>query len=220
METRSDDRGLVRPLVLLVDSDSVSRSRLARALVSDGFDVRLALGDFADAERPWLAIVHLDEQSGKASGALRALYDGFPKVPVMLRTNHPTAAAAHAKRIGLQVAEAFPTSESVRDVVLRAKQMVVGVAKTNPPSTMQEGRSPSSRRLAASALKRVPVLLVGRQDIGWFDGDPQEAALLAAIDGHSDLRALAARCGFDHPTVLRIVDALVLRGLVALESAG
>lgn len=215
-EGASGKPATLRPLVLLVDADALSRSRLARALVSEGFDVRLALGDFDDAERPRLAIVHLDEQSGKRSGILRALLDGYPKVPVMLRAEHPAAAAAHAQRLGLKVVQAFPSTESFKDVIARAREMVVGRARTLAPPSSEDGRA-SFERLKPKALRRVPILLVAREDVGWFDGDPQEKALLASIDGRSDLHALALRCGLDEPTALRLVDALVARELVALE---
>jgi hypothetical protein len=214
-QTREKPAAL-RPLVLLVDADAVSRSRFARALVSEGFDVRLALGDFDDAERPRIAIVHLDNESEKRSEILRALLDGYPKVPVMLRASHPEAAAALAQQLGLHVAHAFSPNESFGDVIARAKRMVVGVARTVPPPPAKDGRS-SFERLKPQALRRVPILLVNREDVGWFDGDPQEGALLKSVDGHSDLYALAIRCGLDEPTALKIVDALVARGLVALD---
>jgi hypothetical protein len=204
----------LRPLVLLVDGDALTRSRLARALVTEGFDVRVALGDFDDAERPRLAIVHADDQSG----ILRALLDGYPKVPVLLRSAHPAAAAAHAQQLGLQIVHALTSTESFKEVIARAKEMVIGTAHTipPPPPTERDGRS-SAERLKPEALRRVPILLVSRQDVGWFDGDPQEGELLASIDGHSDLHALSLRCGVDEATALRLVDALVARGLVALE---
>ncbi len=219
MKTRgraSERPAAPRPLALLVDADALSRSRLARALVSEGFDVRLALGDFDDAERPRLAIVHVDDEAGKRSEILRALLDGYPRVPVMLRAPHPEVAAAHAQRLGVQVARAFSSADSFRDLIARAKEMVLGIARTMPPPGADEDRS-SFERLKPEALGRVPTLLVAHEDVGWFDGDPQEGALLQAIDGHSDLRALAERCGLDEPTALRLVDALVTRGLVALE---
>jgi hypothetical protein len=205
----------LRPLVLLVDADAVSRSRLARALVSEGFDVRLAIGDFDDAERPRIAIVHLDAESAQRSEILHALLDGCPKVPVMLRASYPEAAAAHAQQLGLQVVHAFSSTDSFGDIIARAKQLVVGVSRTVPPPA-KDGRS-SFERLKPEALRRVPILLVGKADVGWFEGDPQEAALLKSVDGHSDLYALAVRCGLDEPTTLKIVDALVMRGLVALD---
>jgi hypothetical protein len=209
----------LRPLVLLVDADVLSRSRLARALVTAGFDVRVALGDFDDAERPRLAIVHLDEQSEERSRILRALLDGHPKVPVMLRATHPEAAAAFAQQLGVQVVQAFLPTDSFKDVIARATEMVVGTARTIPPPELappSDGRA-SSERLKPDSLRRVPILLVSREDVGWFDGDPQEGALLAKVDGRSDLHALALRCGVDETTALRLIDALVVRGLVALE---
>jgi len=208
----------LRPLVLLVDADALTRSRLARALVSEGFDVRVALKDFDDAERPRLAIVHLDDNSGTRSEILRALLDGYPKVPVMLRATSPATAAAQAQQLGVQVVQAFSSNDSFKDVIARAKEMVIGTAHTipPPPPTERDGRS-SAERLKPEALRRVPILLVSREDVGWFDGDPQEGALLTSVDGHSDLHALSIRCGVDEATALRLADALVARGLVALE---
>jgi hypothetical protein len=206
--------------VLLIDTDALTRSRLARALVSEGFDVRVALGDFDDAERPRLAIVHVDDKSETRAEILRALLDGFPKVPVMLRAAHPAAAEAQAQQLGVQVVQAFTATESFKDLIARAKQMVLGTAHTIPPppasETSKDGRS-SFERLKPEALRRIPILLVAREDVGWFDGDPQEGALLASVDGRSDMHALAVRCGMDEPTALALFDALVARGLVALE---
>jgi hypothetical protein len=206
----------LRPLVLLVDADALNRSRLARQLVSEGFDVRVAIDEFDDAERPRLAIVHVEEPSGTRSEILRALLDRHPKVPVMLRAANPAAATAHAQQLGVQVVQAFSSTESFKDLIARAKEMVVGTAHTVPPPPTERDRS-SVERLKPEALRRVPILLVSREDVGWFDGDPQEGQLLASIDGHADLHALSIRCGVDDVTALRLVDELVARGLVALE---
>jgi hypothetical protein len=215
-DTSSGESAALRPLVLLIDPDALSRARLARALVSEGFDVRLALDDFDDAERPRLAIVHLGDRAGNRSDVLGALVDGYPKVPVMLRATSPAVASAEAARLGVQVVQAFPDTEAFRDIVARARQMVVGVAHTVPPPAAQDGRS-SFERLTTEALRRVPTLLIAHDDVGWFDGDPEERTLLTSIDGRSDLHALANKCRFDEPTALRLVDVLVARGLVALE---
>lgn len=204
-----------RPLVLLVDADAVGRSRLARALVTEGFDVRLALADFDDAERPRLAIVHLDARSGTGSEILRALLDGCPRVPVMLRAARPETAAVQARRLGLQVARAFASTDSFGDVIAGAKELVVGVARTIRPPAEDDGRS-SFERIKPEALRRVPILLVSHEDVGWFEGDPQQSALLCSIDGHSDLYALALRCGLDEAAALKVADGLIARGLVAL----
>jgi hypothetical protein len=209
----------LRPLVLLVEADVLSRSRLARALVSEGFDVRLTLGDFDDAERPRLAVVRVDREFGNASGILPALFHGYPSVPVLLRADDPAAAAGHARQLGLQVVLAFPSTASFKDILACAKETAIGAADTIPPPTPPPpaGDRTSSERLKSEALRRVPILLVSRADVGWFDGDPQEGALLASVDGRSDLHALSIRCGVDDATALRVVDALVVRGIVALE---
>jgi len=224
MVRKTGERGVLgkpalRPLVLLVDADVLSRARLARALVSEGFDVRLTLGDFDDAERPRLAVVHLDWDSGRSPGILPALIDAHPLVPVLIRAANPATAVAHAQRLGLQVMQGFPSTGSFKDLVARAKEMVMGAADTIPPpsSPPPAGGSPSSERLKPESLRRVPVLLVSRQDVGWFDGDPLEGMLLTNIDGRSDLQALSIRCSLDEATALRLVDALVVRGLVVLE---
>jgi ActR/RegA family two-component response regulator len=216
-DTASAQPAALRPLVLLVDADALSRSRLARALVTEGFDVRLALADFDDAERPRLAIVHLDAQPAGGSGILAALLDRCPKVPVMLCAAHPEAAAIQARRLGLHVARALATTDSFGQVIARAKEMFFSVASTlRPPAAEDDGRS-SFERIKPEATRRVPVLLVSRGDVGWFDGDPQERALLASVDGRSDLHALAIRCGLDEETALKVADALITRGLLTLR---
>jgi hypothetical protein len=138
----------------------------------------------------------------------------------MLRAAHPAAAEAQAQQLGVQVVQAFLATESFKDLVARAKEMVLGTAHTIPPppasETSKDGRS-SFERLKPETLRRIPILLVAREDVGWFDGDPQEGALLASVDGRSDMHALAVRCGMDEPTALALFDALVARGLVALE---
>lgn len=216
-DTASAQPIALRPLVLLVDADALSRSRLARALVTEGFDVRLALADFDDAERPRLAIVHLDAEPARGSGILRAMLDGFPRVPVMLRAAHPEAAAVQARRLGLQVARALATTDSFGEVIARAKEVVFSVASTlRPPAAEDDGRS-SFERLKPEAMRRVPVLLVSHEDVGWFQGDPRESALLAIVDGRSDLHGLAIRCGLDEEAALKVVDALITRGLLTLR---
>jgi len=203
-----------RPLVLLLDDDAVTRAALARLLVTGGFDVRVTMAPHDASERPQLAIVQVDAASAERT---RALLEGpvAARLPIVVRSPDPERAAAQTAALGGRVVAACASGTSLGAVVAYARSLVEAAEPTTA-SPEDDGRT-SRERIVPEALRRVPVLLVAREDVGWFDGDPCEAALLASIDGRADVATLAARVQSSEGDVLRMLDTLVQRCLIRLE---
>jgi hypothetical protein len=211
-----EERG--RPLVLVLDADPLMRADLSRALVSYGFDVCTSLEEPDASGRPGLAIVHAAASgAGDSDASLQALARTHPGLPVIVRADSPRRAAELASRLGFDVVEAYEATMPFRSIIARARAFVAARARADSSASFEVDGPRSADRIVPEAMRRVPVLLIPAEDIGWFDGTEQEAALLGVIDGRSDLAALARRCGLTSVDALRVVEMLVTRALVRLE---
>jgi hypothetical protein len=206
---RKDARG--QEIVLLVEPSALRRAALSRALVAAGFDVR-SLESLGTALTPRFAIVNLEDLKEKdADTLLAALLDPLCDVPLMLRSSHPGDAEEGARILGLNCALSVAKDTLEREVVARACQW----CRSGPAGGDDSGRK-SFERIAPAALKRVPVLGVGRDDLGWYEADSDQASFLASVDGRRDLEAIAARTGLAPAVVLSAAETLVEEGLVVL----
>jgi hypothetical protein len=178
--------------------------------VAAGFDVRLP-ETLGTAGTPRFAIVNLEDLREKdADTLLQSLLDKHHDVPLILRSSNPTHAEAEARTLGLNVALSFAKDALEREVVARACQWCLSGSAGE-----YDGRV-SSERVAPGALQRVPVLAVGRDDLGWFEADPGQAAFLASIDGERNLEAIATRTGRKPSVIMSVARTLVEEGLVVL----
>jgi hypothetical protein len=197
-------------IVLLVEPSALRRAVFARALVAAGFYVR-SLYALAPAATPRFAIVNLEDMiEAEADTLLAALLGPHQKVPLVLLSSDPVDAEAGARTLGLNVVLSLSKDTAERAVVAQVCQWWLSA------SAGEQDDRPSSERLAPSALKRVPVLAVTRDDLGWYETNPDQASVLASIDGRRDLEAIAARTGLAPSAVASITRTLVEEGLVLL----
>jgi hypothetical protein len=198
------------PVVLLVEPSALRRAALARALAAAGFYVR-SLESLGTILRPRFAIVNLEDLREKdADTLLAALLGTYLDVPLILRSSDPAHAEAGARILGLNVALSLAKDALERDVVAHVcRWSRSGLAGGN------DGRE-SCERLVPAALKGVPVLAVARDDLGWYETEPENATFLASIDGKRSLEAIAACSGLAPSVVMSVARALVEEGVVVL----
>jgi hypothetical protein len=198
-------------VVLLIEPSAHRRAALARALVAAGFDVR-SLDTLETARTPRFAIVNLEDLKEKdADVLLAALLDAHREVPLVLRSSDPSEAQADARTLGLNVALSFAKDALEREVVARVCQW----CRSGSPDGGDGSKS--AERLAPALLTRVPTLVVGRDALGRYKSDPDQASFLASIDGRRNLEAIATRTGMTPSAVLGIARKLVERRIVVLR---
>jgi hypothetical protein len=199
-----------RQVVLLVEPSPLHQAVLAFALVAAGFDVQLP-ETLGSAGTPRFAIVNLEDlREEDADPLLSSLLDAHHDVPLILRSSDPPDAEAGARTLGLNVAMSLAKDVLEREVVEMACQWCLSGSTGG-----NDGRV-SLERVIPGALQRVPVLAVGRDDLGWFEATPDQAAFLASIDGRRDLETIATRTGREPSVVMTVARTLVEEGLIVL----
>jgi hypothetical protein len=200
-----------RQVVLLIEPSAHHRTALARALVAAGFEVR-SLDNLGTARTPRFAIVNLEDWKEKdADALLAALLDAHREVPLVLRSSDPTEAEAGYRTLGLNVALSFAKDALEREVVARVCQWF-----RSGSAGGDDGRK-SAELLAPALLKRVPTLVVGREDLRRYKPDPDQASFLASIDGRRNVEAIATRTGMTQSEVLSVARKLVEQRIVVLR---
>ena len=196
-------------MVLLIEPSAHHRAALARALVGAGFDVR-SLDTLGTARKPRFAIVNLEDFKDKdADSVLAALLDAHCEVPLVLRSSDPGEAAAGFRTLGLNVALSFAKDALEREVVARVCQWCRAPGGSDAPK--------SAERLAPAMLKRVPTVVVGRDQLARYTSDPDQASFLASTDGRRNLEDIAARTAMTPSAVLTVARKLVERRIVVLR---
>jgi hypothetical protein len=201
-------------VVLLVEPSALHRAAFARALVTAGFYVR-SLDALGTASTPRFAIVNLEDmKEDDADTLLAALLGPYHDVPLILLSSDPIDAEEGARTLGLNVALSFAKDALERDIVARVCEWWrSGSEDVDDARASFERIAPA----ALKALKRVPVLAVGRDDLGWYEADPDRASFLASVDGRRDLDAIAARTCLAPSVVVSLARMLVEEGLLILD---
>lgn len=148
--------GAESPSILIVDDDDAFRSRLARALVDRGFEVRAAENpvralELARAESPELAVVDLRMPQGSGLELVRDLKAIDPATRVVVLTGYGSiASAVDAVRLG--AAHYLPKPATVDEILAAFRREEV------PPLTgVHEGaaETPSLARAEWEHMNRV-----------------------------------------------------------------
>lgn len=146
-----------KPSILLVDDDEVYRTRLARAFVDRGYDVRTAQ-DYdtavaaATAESPELAVVDLKMPGKSGLELVKALAAIDPATKTLILTGYGSIATAiDAVRLG---ATYYLSKPADADDIIAA--FARGEAPPlDPPSSGDEYRAPSLARAEWEHINRV-----------------------------------------------------------------
>ena len=189
-----------RPLALVLGGP-LERAGLARALVSAGFDVRDAVPDASESLR--VAIVDVDVFDDEF---IAMLVEVHGELPMILRSSHPKKTQSEVEMRGLTSAIVCPQDMPLRDLVARAAEH----------SLAAQPRA-SFERISPEALRRVPTLAISRDEAGWFDADPAQAAVIALVDGRATLAEIAERAGLGKEMIASTVRTLVDAGVLVLD---
>jgi hypothetical protein len=120
----------VRPSVLLVDANRFQRSALARALVADGFDVRVSetvaslAAELSSSEPLHLVVVDTDHPQIEA--LLERLVDSRPDLPVLATARAFGPATATLRAAGVQAFDVRLKDAPMDDVLGLIKRTVRG----------------------------------------------------------------------------------------------
>jgi hypothetical protein len=200
-------------VVLIVEPDGYYRTVLGRALLDEGFEVRSPETLARDTERPQLAIVNLEDLEEEDADVLLAdLLGPYSDVPLILRSSNPTELEEGARILGLNVALSLAKDTADQEVVAWVREWCLPTSASVGDEDGRESLEPPSR----GPLAGVPVLAVARQDLGWFEVDPDQEVFLESVDGEGDLEAIAIRTGLEPSVVTSIAGTLVDEGVIAL----
>jgi DNA-binding response OmpR family regulator len=181
-------------VILIVEPDAYYRTLLARGLLDEGFEVRSPETIDRDTEKPRLAIVNLEDLEEEDADVLLAdLLGPHRDIPVILRSSNPGELEESARMLGLNVALSLAKDTADEEVVARVVEL-----------------------LPRGALASVPVLGVPRDELGWFEVDPDREAFLESVDGQGDLEAIATRTGLEPSVITGLAATLVGEGIIAL----
>jgi two-component system response regulator RegA len=147
-----------RPSILIVDDDEAYRSRLARAFVDRGYDVRIAHDHdsglaFATTESPEFAVVDLKMPGKSGLELVKALRDIDPATKIVVLTGYGSIATAiDAVRLGATHYLSKPADAD--DIVAAfARAEAPPLEPLDPPD--RDYRAPSLARAEWEHINRV-----------------------------------------------------------------
>jgi two-component system response regulator RegA len=147
-----------KPSILVVDDDEVYRSRLARAFVDRGYDVRTAHDHdsalaLATADSPELAVVDLKMPGKSGLELVKALREVDPSTKIVVLTGYGSIATAiDAVRLG---ATYYLSKPADADDIIGAFARGEAPPLEPPPPGSDEYRAPSLARAEWEHINRV-----------------------------------------------------------------
>jgi hypothetical protein len=205
-----------RTRVLLMGTDPLERSWLARALVCEGLDVRssetvLELRELLGNEDVRLAVVDMERPD--ALLMLGVLAEIRPGPAVVVCARDPEDAMSAVRAFGFAMLRVYASRTPPRELVERIRDYAASAASSGSATLEAEAS------LARVRLQRVPCHVVAPDDVGWFAMglEPAAASFLACVDGKADVDVLARRCGLSPSQALCIAEALAEQGVILLE---
>ena len=122
----------------------------------------------------------------------------------------PAKLAVYARKADKQVREGRAPS---------APDIQVSVEYLDDPPTAVRNQStvrPAPRSIEGAALEAVPVIAVTKEDLAWFELDPDAHAVLAVIDGMTNIEEVIAMVAFAPERTLQILRELEKQRVIAL----
>jgi hypothetical protein len=121
----------------------------------------------------------------------------------------PERFAEYAKRADTHVREGRQASAPNIQVSLEYLEEV-------PTAVRRSDVLPIARGLEAPGLEVIPVVVVTRDDLAWFDFEPDTHALLALIDGHTTVAEILSLVAVEPDRALELLEDLELQRVIAL----
>ena len=132
----------------------------------------------------------------------------FAELPTM--RVEPAKLAVYARKADKQVREGRAPS---------APDIEISVQYLDDPPTAVRNQStvrPAPRSIDGATLEAVPVIAVTKEDLAWFELDPDAYAVLAVIDGMTSIEEVVAMVAFHPERTLQILRELEAQRVIAL----
>jgi hypothetical protein len=87
----------------------------------------------------------------------------------------------------------------------------------DPPTAVRNQSSvrPAARRIEGAALEAVPVIAVSREDLAWFELEADAHAILAVIDGHTNVEEILTMVALEPERTLQLLHDLEVQCVIA-----
>lgn len=85
-----------------------------------------------------------------------------------------------------------------------------------PTAARRSGLLPVARSFEDARLEAVPVIALSKEDLAWFEFEPDASALLALVDGRTSLADILASVAVDPERALQILGDLEQQRVIAL----
>ena len=132
----------------------------------------------------------------------------FAELPTM--RVEPAKLAVYARKADAQVREGRAPS---------APDIEVSVEYLDDPPTAVRNQStvrPVARSIEGAALEAVPVIAVSKEDLAWFELDLDAHAVLAVLDGMTNIEEVVAMVAFPPERTMQILRELEAQRVIAL----
>ena len=87
-----------------------------------------------------------------------------------------------------------------------------------PPTAVgkQTAMRPVARTIGGVSLDAVPMVAVSKDDLGWFELEPEVHAVLARVDGFASVSEIVAGLSLDPPLVMALLIDLASQHVITL----
>jgi hypothetical protein len=120
----------------------------------------------------------------------------------------PDRFAAYARRADSHAREGQPASSPDIQVSLEYLEEV-------PTAVRRSSMLPVARTLEGADLGAVPVIAVSKEDLAWFEFEPDTYGLLAMIDGHASVREILGSIAVEPGRAMELLRDLELQRVIA-----
>jgi hypothetical protein len=103
-----------------------------------------------------------------------------------------------------------------RDASAPDIQVSVEYLEEVPTAVRRSDMLPVARILEGASLEAVPIVAVTKEDLAWFEFEPDTYALLALVDGRTPVREILGRIDIDPDRAMDLLRDLELQRVIAL----
>lgn len=121
------------------------------------------------------------------------------------------AASAPDIQVSLEYLDEVPTAVR-RSAMLPLARTLGGPGPRVNPADLQAG----AEAVEDSSLEAVPVIAVAKDDLAWFEFEPDTHALLALIDGRTSVREILGVVAVEPARAMELLQDLELQRVIAL----
>jgi hypothetical protein len=120
----------------------------------------------------------------------------------------PDRFAAYARRADTHAREGHPASSPDIQVSLEYLDEV-------PTAVRRSAMLPVARSLEDADLGAIPVIAVTKEDLAWFEFEPDTYGILALVDGHATVEEILGSIAVEPDRAMRLLRDLELQRVIA-----